>query len=497
MNFVLGLSSLFLMAALCGCSTTTVQKDTMPVTFHTLSVGSATNSEQRVIQPTQRELRDAVVRLGTSYVNALTEQFFKLVRNADSTAFRADAQGQMGAIYTSILQIITGPIPEDNLLDMLVLSTLLRMAFEDYWVPKVYGVKGIPLLQRMKEQENALWSLSEKFLSADQRQQLLRLISEWKQANPDQVDVEGVRLVDFAADDTRQLLYPSGLLPEITEITRSIDEARVLAERVSVLLQFLPSVSLLHTRAAIYELLVEPESRQLLSDITDFSASAGSIAKTINALPERLAAVQSSLIGEFTDRLRQEREAAVLQIRAEFSKERQETIKQLLTQIESGSSELRGILDETRETLAAGKELTLSTTEALMTFDAISVKLGWDKVDSSGEPFNIVAYRDTVYGLRDAAREVDTMLLSMNRLIYALDSAKAAQNLDILIKQVDRRIRYWLIMAFGLGIISILIVRGLTAAVVLMYRRRKARRYLVKDFGASKSPKSTHQRDNY
>ena len=60
---------------------------------------------------------------------------------------------------------------------------------------------------------------------------------------------------------------PSFLLPEMNEATRSVDEARNLAERFTFLVKYLPYIVRTTTETSIYDVLDQPETIQLLSDI--------------------------------------------------------------------------------------------------------------------------------------------------------------------------------------------------------------------------------------
>ena len=50
------------------------------------------------------------------------------------------------ALGTETCSIVSGPNAVANLLDMTVFVTVMRMALEDYWQPKVFGDSALPCL---------------------------------------------------------------------------------------------------------------------------------------------------------------------------------------------------------------------------------------------------------------------------------------------------------------------------------------------------------------
>jgi hypothetical protein len=175
----------------------------------------------------------------------------------------SDAAMQETLLYvSSAIDIATGPLPEVNLVDLLVFLRLCREALERHWVPEVFGPQGNEAVAVFSKSEDDLWRLAMPAINEGQRRELESLIDEWLAENPDQHRVEGVRLDDFARRAGRagrgRAERARGLLSGIKSATQAADQALLLAERAMFLVNRMPFLWRLQARVA---------SREILSDI--------------------------------------------------------------------------------------------------------------------------------------------------------------------------------------------------------------------------------------
>ena len=99
----------------------------------------------------------------------------------------------MAAAY----HIAATPYPGAALLDMLVLVTLNRMVWEEYWVPQVYGQLAADMVTMLRKLEGDIWALAAEVLTPTQRQELRDVLRAWRDKYPDKIGVSFIRFSDF------------------------------------------------------------------------------------------------------------------------------------------------------------------------------------------------------------------------------------------------------------------------------------------------------------
>jgi hypothetical protein len=178
-------------------------------------------------------------------------QFIDLVTQALSSSFDpADAAQHEVALRrallydSAVLDIASGPIPEVDLLDMLVFISLSRSSVELHWVPNVFRERGAPLAAAFAQAERKIWTISAKVLPPDQVRELRAMIAQWREEHPDQVPVESVRFTDFSTHagkaDSDRSKSVSGLFGGMKSATNAADRALLLADRAMFLAQRMP-----------------------------------------------------------------------------------------------------------------------------------------------------------------------------------------------------------------------------------------------------------------
>ena len=157
--------------------------------------------------------------------------------------------------------------PHMALLNMEVLVHLQGSVWRDE-APKKFGVKAASLLNVQTELENDIDVITLKVLKPEQLEELKTLVTEWRTEHPDQRYVSYIRFSDFSGmsphrhGKTTSLLSIAGLLSalqvvNIDEATRSVDQARMVAERTIYLSQRIPTILRWQTEMLFYELAKE------------------------------------------------------------------------------------------------------------------------------------------------------------------------------------------------------------------------------------------------
>jgi len=106
----------------------------------------------------------------------------------------SDLVYSISAVYT----IAAEPNPQVGLLDMVAVTTLGRIIYEEN-IRRKYGKSTEVLGDGFRQMEKDIWSITAKVLTSEQRGELRQLILLWRKNNPDKVVYNYLRFSDFAA----------------------------------------------------------------------------------------------------------------------------------------------------------------------------------------------------------------------------------------------------------------------------------------------------------
>ena len=91
-----------------------------------------------------------------------------------------DGVYSISAVYT----IAAEPNPQGALLDMVTLTTLGRMIYEDN-IKQKYGKPVEVIIEKFRQLETDIWAIAANILSNEQQIELRALILEWRKRNPE------------------------------------------------------------------------------------------------------------------------------------------------------------------------------------------------------------------------------------------------------------------------------------------------------------------------
>lgn len=262
------------------------------------------DSDARPVE--QAELQQDIQRLAGQFMAAVSDALQPLT-TTDDVELRETSTRRLLMYQVTALDIATGPLPEVNVLDWVVMVRASRAVAERYWVPRVFGSRGQPLQAALAESEGRAWRVSGKILGADQQTLLREIIDGWLATHPEQRAVEAVRLSDFSARagtvSAERAEQARGLLSGVKQATQTADQAMLLAERGMFLLHRMPFVLRLQARLGVQEslddafgALVEGEAfledlqgtRPLLHDVLLLSDKARSLVQETEKLARTL-----------------------------------------------------------------------------------------------------------------------------------------------------------------------------------------------------------------
>jgi hypothetical protein len=223
-----------------------------------IDLGRAPGHREMVV--TQFEMQQAIERFTGDFLDNIVGALEPLERSG-RVELRREALRRVLVYASSALDITSGPLPEVNVLDMVVFIRLSKASIERHWVPEVFGSEANALLVAFAESEDRAWQLASKILDVSQRAKLAQLIEAWERVNPGQVRVEMIRFDEFSAragkvaEELQE--KAAGLLGTAKEATLAVDRGLLLAERAMFLAHRLPFLMRLQARVGAGELVAD------------------------------------------------------------------------------------------------------------------------------------------------------------------------------------------------------------------------------------------------
>lgn len=395
-----------------------------------------------------QEMQLRVMRFADEYSGRIAEPIQRFVTSGVSPEDRLRAQNWRLGQATSAYTIASGPSPVVNALDMIVLTTLSRMVIEDFWVNELYGTKAIALLDVHRSLEQEAWKVTEGTLNEEQRAQLHAMIDKWRAEHPRVRAVAHVHFADFAKTVGRSVQDPAhsggglfaffGLDPlsNLDPAVREIEQTRQLAERTIYYVQRAPNLLDMQIERLAYQLAVMPEVKDALLDVNRVSLAAAAAGDLARDLP------------------------------ASFARERHATITDLTSALDSEQAELRRLMSDLRDTLAAGSSTSDSVTATIRTLDSLVARFTPQRHPSSqpsapSRPFDITEYAATAREVASAAQDLRSLIAQVDASSAGVEqlTAGASQNLQALVDH-----------AFWRGVYLILILAVAVLAAALAYR---------------------------
>ena len=393
-------------------------------------------------------LQASIMRLADEYAGTVAQATDELAAKVGTPEARLTMLKWKLGQATSAYIDASGENPALNALDMLVMVTLARTVVEDYAVGQLFGDAALPLLETHRRLETNTWVIASGLLKPEQQQELRDLIREWRQKNPNQRYVGQIRFREFVAALGRtpqRTTTSAGSLFSLLFLdpfagmdptAAAIEETRALGERAMYYTQRMPTLLNWQMELLAYQIAVQPESKQLLSDTRRMSESADAFAKTAEKLP------------------------------AVINDQRQAAIQQLLDGLKSEELKTRELLTEARQTLKAGNEMALSVNASIKSLDEFvryfsPTNPPVTAASTNSKPFNVLDYGTAASQIGVAAKEVDSLLNALNQ---------SAPKMTQLREQTAADAERVLERAFRLGLVLILVLLAGSVLAALVYR---------------------------
>jgi len=356
-------------------------------------------------------------------------------------------------VVTETCSIASGPNPLANLLDMTILVTGVRIALEEHWQPRFFGASAQPMVEMCRRHETNIWGLAGTLLSLEQQEELRQSIAAWHQKHPIPETVISTRAQGFvtevaAAKQTDKVAAGGafGLLridpfAGLDPATREIALARTLAERALFVTQWMPTLLRWQVELMSLNAVATPEVQQLVTNSAQLSASVERFAGAAERLPKQM------------------------------STEREEIIKAL----DSQEKQLTPLVNEVRQALLAGSQMSTSLNTTVTTFDGLMKRFGVGETnragpDTNAQPFRIQDYGETAVQLEMAAKQLTELLHTFDRTLSSTNLLQLSAQVGPVVQQAQTSGKEIVDYAFWKGVFLVVIV--LVAALIYRFLTR-------------------------
>jgi hypothetical protein len=437
---------------------------------------AAKKDKQKGFVMTEVELQSELMSYADRFASIITQAFEDYETLKPKSQARQFIIGDLVYSITAVYTIAAEPNPQVGLLDMVAVTTLGRIIYEEN-IRRKYGKSTQVLAAGFRQMEKDIWSITAKVLSSEQRGELRQLILLWRKNNPDKVVYNYLRFSDFAAQRRNSTLVKKvqtgGLFKTVQEVTQQVEETRMLAERGIFLATRLPLMMGNFAEVWMSQLLVSPETSKILADVHTFSTVSERLAKVAEQLPNQImkdvSKLQKQTVKQVMADINVWSVVTLDNVMAKVAIEREAFISQFMDRlIGEQKIALEAILTEEQRATALVTELRKTiegSNNLLLTVNTLTEKFNVGEPSpepKDSKPFDIKEYQDTI-------AEVTTLVETTNQLVGTVGLEKLLPELVKAIDQVGNEGEELIDHSFQQGILLILIAMGAYVVARLIY----------------------------
>ena len=377
---------------------------------------------------------------------------------------------------SSVYTIAAEPNPQVGLLDMVTVTTLGRIVYEDN-MRRMYGKSTEVLAAGFRQMEKDIWSISAKVLTSEQRGELRQLILYWRKNNPDKVVYNYLRFSDFAAQRRNSTLVKKvqagGLFKTVKEVTQQVEETRMLAERGIFLGTRLPLLTGNFAEVWMSQIITNPEAQKILADIHTFSSVSERLATVAEQMPDKVledvAKLQKQTLNQVMTDINKWSDVTLDKVMAKVSIEREAFISQFMNRLFgeqkialealiSEEQRVTGLVTELRKAIEGGNNLLLTANMLTEKFN-----VGEPSAEpGDSKPFDIKDYQKTI-------AEATGLVESTNRLVQTVGPEELLPQLVRTIDQMENEGEALVDHSFRQALVLILIAMAAYIVSRLIY----------------------------
>ena len=357
---------------------------------------------------TEAELQLELMSYADRYAAVVVQAFEDVERMGPPPETRRALLGDAVFSAAAAFTIAADPDPQLALLDMVVMTTLGRMVFEDYWRPRL-GAPADPGIAAFENLEMDIWTVAAPILDEAQQQELRERIETFHADNPELSTYSHLRFADFPskrASSTLKKKKSGGIFGSVRGITDQVEQTRIMVERAMYLTTRLPLLSGGFADVWLSRLSKNPAVEDLRADLHTFAIVSDRLATVAEKLPEQAASERNETVRQVAEEAATFRYEAIEHVFEGVAEERRAILAQLIEE----EQRLGGLITELRQTLAEANTLTVSV-------DALAQRFDVGAPPEPGvveEPFDIEDYRATLVDARSMITEANGLVRTTN-----------------------------------------------------------------------------------
>jgi hypothetical protein len=362
---------------------------------------------------TEAELQLELMNYGDRFAAQVVQALEDVERLGPPPETRRAVLGDTVYSAAAVFTIAADPEPQVALLDMVVLATLGRMVYEDYWRPRL-GEPVEPMGVAFVKLERDIWKVAEPILDETQRAELLERIETFHRDNPDLSTFSHLRFADFPsrrASSTLKKKKSGGIFGSVKRISDQVEQTRVLAERGLYLSTRLPLLTGGFADAWVSRLSANPAVEEIRADVRSFAEVSERIATVAEELPDRITTERAETVEQVMREATILRRETIEQLLEGVARQRTDLIREFAEQEER----LGGLLTELRGTLTDANTLTLSVDTLAQRFDLGAEETG--PPAQPAEPLDLEEVRLAIVDTRSVVQELNGLVATTTELL--------------------------------------------------------------------------------
>jgi len=411
---------------------------------------------------TPAELQSAVISYANRFISTIGQAAYQLEKQIPTAQGRLVAAGRKVHSLSAVTEIAAGPNAGPALLDMVVMATLNRMVWDEYWRPQVFGMPATVMVNAFKTMEMDAWTLAAKVMTPEQRQEFSDLIEDWYADNPGQISVDYIRFSDFGdlgkKPNLKEIQKPGGLLAPVREATAAVDEVRMTSERAMFLLTKMQLIMGFQAELVYKQLVLQPEMSGLFKDISGFRASADRLTEFMEQMPKFVATERSATLADVSTLIARERKAVLNAIDNKAAtlhnvntdvRATLESVNTTFTGLHKTTYDIEKLLQGTQQTAVVANDLLASV-------DRLMARLDSGKSAEPSKPFDIQDYITAIEKAQATVTALNQLVSSVDRPNAPLVTGIVAQlnkTAEDRIDHIFRRLIQMFLVIGGIGLV--------------------------------------------
>ena len=167
------------------------------------------NDKEKIYVITEIELQSELMTYADRFGNILILAFENFEALKPTPEARHAIMGDTLYTLSAVLTIAAGPNPQTALLDMVVLTTLGHIIYQDNMSRK-YGKPVEVMAKGYRQMEADIWGIAAKILSVEQQEEMRQLITQWRENNPERTAFHYLRFSTFVKQPRKSTLVRRG-----------------------------------------------------------------------------------------------------------------------------------------------------------------------------------------------------------------------------------------------------------------------------------------------